>query len=123
MDAILKQKLLRSCEIFYNFLTMENKEQFNNYKKSLSKTNMPTMLRDSYNLDGIINTKLNPDNEINTKNIYESINTKEILLKKLCEAFKNLENDMGLVANSLRQVSHFCGLLQNYSESYQDVFS
>lgn len=100
---------------------MEDKEQFNNYKKEFSKAAMPSMLKDYYKLDGIVTIKTSAESEAAAVKIVENIDTKDMLLKKLGDSLKNLESDMAAVGNSLKQVSHFFSLLQNYGESFSDV--
>jgi len=121
LDAIVKIPVIKSTNILFNFLTIEDKEQFANYKNSISKQQPPSVLKNFENLEGIIHLSITPENDSKAKLIKVSTSRYEELLNQINESFKYLLTEMEVVAVRLKEISNLFNNIYQCSDISQDM--
>jgi hypothetical protein len=121
LDAIVKNPILKSTNILFNFLTVEDKDEFIKFKNSISKQQPPSVLKNFENLEGIMHLSITPENDSKAKLIKVSTLRYEELLNQLNESFKYLLVEMQTVGVRLKEISNLFYNIYQCSELSQDM--
>jgi hypothetical protein len=104
LDMLINCKSIRSSNILYDFLTIEDKNEFAQMKIKYKK--IPTNLTEFENLEGLLEVKINSELEKEADLIIETAKNKELILNKLDKNFKYLLSDLKSVGNRLKEISN-----------------
>jgi hypothetical protein len=117
IEALIKNRVLRSSQIFYDFLTIENLKEFKNIKANYSKCSGPTYIKDYMNCDGIIEIKITPEEDIKAQKIIHQVEVNENALRRLTKSFDGLTHDMQQISLRFKEISDiFEELAQNAAQ-------
>lgn len=117
LDTLITSKEIKSSKILHDFLTIEN--EFEIFKSKYS-TRVPIVISEFENIEGIINMKITPDDELSAQKIKSSIENSEATLKKLNTHFKSLNVQLENVGNKLKEISSCFNQLYQNSEMSLD---
>ena len=118
LNHLLFDKLIKSSDILYDFLSIDNKEEFNLKFSYYSKINFNNKLEKIKTLDGTIKKDFN----IETENLYlslkENLNTKKDLFNQLNKAFTNFYNYNDILQKQTNEIILIFSQLKNNSIKY-----
>ena len=123
LNLLNKDPIIKSSQLFYNFLSIdelktfyEMKKQYNHYK--LPQTLKPQNLKEYKSLNGQLDIKVDDSREIFYQNIKDQTEINQELLSKLNKQFKLLYNEMNMVVLRLEEISKNCEELFLHSVKY-----
>ena len=102
---LLKDESIKLSQIFYDFVSIEDINSFNNKKKSYNTIKLPQTLKEYKSLNGKLDVKLDEEKEETYQDIKSQIDTKQELLSKLNKQIKLLNNEITIVVNRLNEIS------------------
>ena len=120
LNGISIHPLLRSNEIFYDFLSINKEEDFNNKKNEYNKIESPKFINDFKTKTGFIKVSLSNDKEEYFKTIKENCLNYQITLSNITKAYKNLINTMINVSEQMKSIAEIWKSLGKMSEEYND---
>jgi len=120
LNGISIHPLLRSNEAFYDFLSINNEDDFNNKKNEYNKIESPKFINDFKTKTGFIKISLSNDKEEYFKLIKENCLNYQINLSNITKAYKNLINTMISVSDQMKNISEIWKSLGKMSEQYND---
>jgi len=94
LNYILKDNLIKNSQIFYDFLSIENEEEFEKKKKIYNKLKTPVEIKEIKSLDGQVKIEVTPQKEILLDKIRNNAIYNESILKQINENFKLLKLEM-----------------------------
>ena len=97
--------LLRNSQIFYDFISIRDDQDFNKKKQSYSKITPPERVDDVKTLNGEIDIGSNKEKEIYAEGIKHVCESNEIMMKKITKEYKLLNDDMQNVVNRMNNLS------------------
>ena len=112
MDSLIKNKLIKQSEIFYDFVMLEKKD-FDKKKCFYDKIQRIKNLSLFTNIQGKINVTINPYLDYKATSIENDIKEKANLYKKLNIAIKNLTIEMDNISQKFFEISKIFLHLQN----------
>lgn len=122
IDSITRNKLLRSTQIFFDFLTIENRTDFDLKREHYSRYDMPATLVGHHTLDGILQISINTNDDVKAQTVNKIVHKNEILLKKLNIALKSVLEDMESMSMKMNNVSNiFLEIYENNVEFNSEV--
>jgi len=115
LNHLLFDKLIKSSEILYDFLSIENKEDFNLKFNYYSKINFENKLEKIRTLDGKLEKDINKEKENLYLNLKENINLKKDLINQLNKAFFNFNNYNTILQKQINEIICIFSQLKNNS--------
>ena len=120
LNYLLKDPLIKNSEILFDFLSIENDEEFHKNKKTYDKIKLPTDFKDFKSLNGKTRVNVNSNKEKNLEYIRDNAAFNETVLNKLDLNFKELKNDMDNLINRINSFYPFFDKLIKISDKYFD---
>lgn len=117
---LLKDESIKLSQIFYDFVSIEEINSFNNKKKSYNTIKLPQTLKEYKSLNGKLDVKLDEEKEETYQDIKSQIDTKQELLSKLNKQIKLLNNEITIVVNRLNEISKCFKELFLNSDKYSE---
>ena len=121
LNSLMEDPVIKSSQIVYDFLSIEEESKFNEKKKYYNNFKLPLYLRDFKSPNGKLDITLNEEREIYYQNIKDHTELNHELLSKLNKNLKSLNNEMNLVINRMDEISKNCEELFLNSVKYCDV--
>ena len=119
LNLLLQDPNIKSSKILYDFISIEQDNQFNEAKKSYNNYKPPQQLKDYQTVTGKIDIKVDEGNEIYYQNIKNQTELNQELLSKLNKQLKLLNNEMNMVVTRLAEVAKCCEELFNHSVKFE----
>jgi len=119
LNLLLQDPNIKSSKILYDFISIEQDNQFNDAKKSYNNYKPPQQLKDYQTVTGKIDIKVDEGNEIYYQNIKNQTELNQELLSKLNKQLKLLNNEMNMVVTRLAEVAKCCEELFNHSVKFE----
>ena len=122
INFLLKDELIKSSKIFYDFLTLQKDEDFQHVKKGYDKMKISPFIdvKERKSLDGEIKVKIMKEKEIYFENIKDNAIYNGNLLKKLNNNFKLLQDEFDAVVKRFDLISQVYRQLYDVSKNYLD---
>ena len=121
LNALMDDPVIKSSQIIYDFLSIEEDNKFNEKKKYYNNFKSPLYLRDYKSPNGKLDITLNEEREIYYQNIKDHTELNFELLTKLNKNLKLLNSEMNIVVNRMNEISKNCEELFLNSVKYCDV--
>jgi len=118
LNFLAKDPLIKSSQIFYDFLSIDNEEEYNKRKKIYNKMRTPNDFKEIKSIDGKTKIKISEKNENNIENIRDLAAFNETALKKFNQNFKELRLDMNTIINRIFSFSPLFDKLIKISTNY-----
>ena len=119
MISISENILIRSSDLFKDFVTLPNKE-FDKIKLEYNKKKIPTFIKDYLDFDGTLDVSINEQKDNICSGILIDIKTKNLLfydlqiaIKSLIEEFKVMSDKLNNVSNVFQNLSHLYSISLN----------
>ena len=122
INYLIKDELIKSSQILYDFLTISKDEDFQNRKKFYEKIKLSPLadIRERKSLTGEIKIKITREKEIYLENIKDNSIYNSNLLKKLNNNFKLLRDELNTVIKRFETISDIYRQLYDISKNYLD---
>ena len=117
---LAKDPLIKNSQIFFDFLTIEDDDEFEKKKKMYNKLKTPTELKDIKSIDGKMKISVTPNKEQFLDNIRDNTAFNETALKKFNQNFKLLKQEMNVVINRVFSFGPLFDKLIKISTTYHD---
>ena len=121
LNALMDDPVIKSSQIIFDFLSIEEDNKFNEKKKYYNNFKSPLYLRDYKSPTGKLDITLNEEREIYYQNIKDHTELNFELLTKLNKNLKLLNSEMMVVVNRMNEISKNCEELFLNSVKYCDV--
>ena len=118
LNFLVKDPLLKSSQILYDFLSIDNEEEYNKRKKIYNKMRTPNDFKEIKSIDGKTKIKISENKENNIENIRDLAAFNETALKKFNQNFKELRLDMNTIINRILSFSPLFDKLIKISTNY-----
>ena len=118
LNLLNKDPVIKSSQLFYNFLSIDELKTFYEMKKQYNHYKLPQTLKDYKSLNGQLDIKVDDSREIFYQNIKDQTEINQELLSKLNKQFKLLYNEMNMVVLRLEEISKNCEELFLHSVKY-----
>ena len=105
---LLKDQSIKTSQVFYDFISIEEVNAFNDKKKYYNTIKLPQNLKDYKSLDGKLDVKIDEIREETYQNIKSHIDKSQELLSKLNKQIKLLNNELIAVVTRLNDISKCC---------------
>ena len=115
---LLKDQSIKMSQVFYDFVSIEEVNVFNDKKKYYNTIKLPQTVKDYKSLDGKLDVKIDETREETYQNIKSQIDKSQELLSKLNKQIKFLNNELSAVVNRLNEISKCCEELFSNSVDY-----
>ena len=119
LNLLLQDPSIKSSKILYDFISIEQDNQFNDAKKSYNTFKLPQQLKDYQTFTGKLDIKVDEGTEIYYQNIKDQTELNQDLLSKLNKQLKLLNNEMNSVVTRLSEVAKCCEDLFNHSVKFE----
>ena len=122
INFLTKDEIIKSSQIFYDFLTIQRDEDFQSKKKFYDKIKFNPMddIRERKSLDGELKIKINKEKEIYLENIKDNSIYNSNIFKKLNNNFKLLQEEFTTVIKRFESISDVYRELYTISKNYLD---
>ena len=97
LNYLIKDPLIKSSNLLFDFLTIEEEKDFEKRKKIYNKMKTPIEIKDIKSIDGKIKINVSPNKEIFLDNIKANSAFNETCLKQFNTNFKLLKEEMNSV--------------------------
>ena len=104
INEISIHPLLRSSQIFYDFLSINNEKEFNNKKNIYNKLSVPTKSEEIKTLSSIINIGINNEKDLFGDKIKIICENNEELMKKLSKEYKLLNTKIEELVSKMENI-------------------
>ena len=118
LNFLVKDPLLKSSQILFDFLSIDNEEEYNKRKKIYNKMRTPNDFKEIKSIDGKTKIKISENKENNIENIRDLAAFNETALKKFNQNFKELKTDMNTIINRILSFSPLFDKLIKISTNY-----
>ena len=115
-----KDPLIKSSQIFFDFLSIDNDEEYNKRKKIYNKMRTPNDFTEIKSLDGKLRLKITKVKEENIQNIKDNAALNETALKKFNQNFKIFREEMNTVISRVLSFSPLFDKLIKISSSFKE---
>ena len=120
LNLLLEDPNIKSSQLFYEFLSIEELNKFYDMKKHYNHYKLPQTLKEYKTLNGQLDIKVDDSREIFYQNIKDQTEINQELLSKLNKQFKLLNNEMNMVVLRLEEISKTCEELFLHSVKYNE---
>ena len=115
-----KDPLIKTSQIFFDFLSIDNEEEYNKRKKIYNKMRTPNDFSEIKSLDGKLRLKITKIKEENIQNIKDNAALNETALKKFNQNFKIFREEMNTVISRVLSFSPLFDKLIKISSSFKE---
>ena len=105
MNGILIHPLMKTSEIFYNFISMQKEEDFEKKKKEYNRLSSPVILNQVKSLTGELKVTVSKEKEIYFQNIKDNCDLNEELFQKITKSYKGLILLMEQLSDKMKEIS------------------
>ena len=120
LNLLLEDPNIKSSQLFYEFLSIEELNKFYDMKKHYNHYKLPQTLKEYKTLNGQLDIKVDDSREIFYQNIKDQTEINQELLSKLNKQFKLLNNELNMVVLRLEEISKTCEELFLHSVKYNE---
>ena len=120
IDEISKHPLLRSSQIFYDFISMKDDQDFTRKKDEYNKIILPTKAEDIKTLTGEINIAFNYDKEQYAEKVKNLSESNEEIMKRLIKEYKYLNVQLQNVITKIKKINTIWVELYNTGVKYSE---
>ena len=120
MEEISRHPLLRNSQMFYDFISMKDDQDFTRKKDEYSKIIVPTKAEDIKTLTGEINISFNFDKEQYAEKVKNLSESNEEIMKRLIKEYKYLNVQLQNVITKIKKISTIWVELYNTSNKYSE---
>lgn len=104
MEEISRHPLLRNSQMFYDFISMKDDQDFTRKKDEYSKIIVPTKAEDIKTLTGEINISFNFDKEQYAEKVKNLSESNEEIMKRLIKEYKYLNVQLKNVIDKIKKI-------------------
>ena len=115
-----KDPLIKTSQIFFDFLSIDNEEEYNKRKKIYNKMRTPNDFSEIKSIDGKLRLKITKIKEENIQNIKDNAALNETALKKFNQNFKIFREEMNTVISRVLSFSPLFDKLIKISSSFKE---
>ena len=120
LNYLAKDPLIKSSQIFFDFLSVENEEEYNKRKKIYNKMRTPTEFNEIKSINGKIRIKVSKLKENNIENIRDNAALNETAFKKFNQNFKEFREEMNTVISRVLSFSPLFDKLIKISTNFAE---
>ena len=120
LNYLLKDPLIKSSQILFDFLSIENEEEYNKRKRIYNKMRTPTEFSEIKSINGKTRLKITKNKEKNIDNIRDNAALNETALKKINTNFKVFREEMNTVTNRVLSFSPLFDKLVKISQNFAE---
>ena len=122
INYLIKDELIKSSQILYDFLTIQKDDDFQRFKKSYDKIKTSPLIdiKERKSINGELKIKITKEKEIYLENIKDNAIYNVNLLKKLNYNFKLLQEEFLTVIKRFESISQVYRQLYDISIKYLD---
>ena len=122
INFLIKDELIKSSQILYDFLTIQNEEDFQQRKKFYDKLKISPFIeiKERKSINGELKIKITKEKEIYLENIKDNTIYNGNLFKKLNNNFKLLQDEFLAVIKRFESISDVYRQLYDVSKNYLD---
>jgi uncharacterized protein YoxC len=120
INGIAIHPLLKNSQIFFDFLTVKNEEDFYNKKIEYNKIQSPHYINDYKTESGEINISLNTEKENSLDKIKEICLSYQVNLSNIMKAYKELISSLNNISQQMKNISDLWSEMGKITENYQE---
>ena len=120
LNYLLKDPLIKSSQILFDFLSIENEEEYNKRNRIYNKMRTPTEFSEIKSINGKTRLKITKNKEKNIDNIRDNAALNETALKKINTNFKVFREEMNTVTNRVLSFSPLFDKLVKISQNFAE---
>ena len=121
MNGLLIHPLIKSSQILFDFLSIQNEADFNQKKKKYGKITAPTHIGEIKTLEGDIKISVSKEKEMYLKNIQDNCYLNMELLQKITKAYKELMLIMSQSYEKMKEISFLWKQIHQKSIKFLDA--
>ena len=122
MEGILVHPLMRNSQIFYDFISCQNDEEFENKKKNYEKNIfIPNSAKEMKSFDGQIRISISKEKETYLENIKDNTDINIKIIKQITKCYKSLIVLMQQASMKMKEISDLWKKLYESSQSYYET--
>ena len=121
LNYLLLNPVIKYSQIFFDFISIENENDFSKKKKEYEKMKPPQNVNDNQTLNGRIEIEVKKEKEIYFENIKDNITYNETLLTKLNENIKLLKVQIENLTVKIDEIAQIWNELSKNSTKYFDT--
>ena len=126
LDGILIHPTMKHSEIFYEFLSMNSEDDFEETKKyynNLIDSNEKKGIDEIKTINGNIKISINKEKEVYLMNIKDNAEINESIMKRITKSYKNLIDLMHNVSDKMKEIAELWKLLHEKSLKYYETIN
>ena len=123
LNGLLIHPLIKNSQILFDFLSVQNEEDFYKKKKKYGKITSPTHVGEIKTVEGDIKISVSKEKEIYLKNIEKNCCITEDLLQKVTKAYKGLLLMMSQVTDKMKEISILWKQVHEKSLKFNDFYN
>ena len=120
LKGISIHPLLRNSKIFYDFISIQNENEFNDKKNEYNKLKSPQHLYEHKTISGNGDIYITNDKEGYLNNIRESCLMNQVNLSQITKSYKNLIESINIVSEQMKNISNIWNEIGNVSNKLND---
>lgn len=121
LNSVLKNKLLKSSDVFMDFLMISSANDFLKKKAEYDEDCAVTKLKETENIEGILYCRYSPEISKQHDAINDYVHSSEAVLQKVVSVFEQLRSDLLVVSQRMSEIQilfdSWNSLCVNYSEN------
>ena len=119
IEGILVHPLMRNSQIFYDFISIGNEQEFENKKQNYERNLIPPIsAREMKSFDGQIRVSVSKEKETYLENIKDNADYNIKTIKQITKAYKSLFFHMQQASEKMKEISDLWKKLYENSKSY-----
>jgi hypothetical protein len=118
LNYLIKDPLIKSSQILFDFLSIENEEDYNKRKRIYNKMRTPTEFNEIKSVNGKTRLKITKNKEKHIDNIRDNAALNETALKKINTNFKIFREEMNSLINRVLSFSPLFDKLVKISQNF-----
>ena len=123
LNGLLIHPLIKNSQILFDFLSVQNEEDFYKKKKKYGKITSPTHVGEIKTVEGDIKISVSKEKEIYLNNIEKNCLVTEDLLQKVTKAYKALLIMMSQVTDKMKEISILWKQVHEKSLKFNDFYN
>jgi len=123
LNGLLIHPLIKNSQILFDFLSVQNEEDFYKKKKKYGKITSPTHVGEIKTVEGDIKISVSKEKEIYLNNIEKNCLVTEDLLQKVTKAYKALLIMMSEVTDKMKEISILWKQVHEKSLKFNDFYN
>ena len=122
MEGILVHPIMRNSQILYDFISLDNEEEFENKKKNYEKNIIiPNSAKDMKSIDGQVRISVSKEKETYLENIKDNADINMKLMKQITKCYKSLITFMKQSSEKMKEISELWKKMYESSQSYYET--